>query len=395
MASAATALAGLSLGVRRGRATEQGGAERGNKPPLDLADFEPESMLRVPETSVPKARFPAVDFHTHLTFRESANAGDLAGARMELGATAEQALALMERCNLRALVNLTGGAGEELRETLSRLDQMAPGRLLSFAEPSWARSAEAGYARFQAEEIARARAAGARGLKVLKILGLYLRERVTEGPLVRVDDPRFDPMWEVCGALGMPVAIHVGDPAAFFLPIDRFNERFDELCAHPEWSFYGKDFPSRRELLVARNRVVARHPRTTFVGLHVGNSAEDLGYVGECLDRFSNLHVDIGARIAELGRQPRTAARFFERYQDRILFGTDIVPHLGRPGGDRAHEMYAVYFRFLETRDAYFNYSPGRRPSQGRWRIYGLGLPEGVLRKVYRDNAARLLNLSA
>jgi hypothetical protein len=261
-------------------------------------------------------------------------------------------------------------------------------------EPAWTRAAEAGYARWQADEIAKAKAAGAVGVKVLKTLGLYLRDGGPSGKLVRVDDPRFDPMWEACGRLGMPVAMHVGDPEAFFLPIDRFNERFEELNAHPDWSFHGKDFPTFKEILDARDRVFAKHPTTTFVALHVGHWAENLQAVGEMLDRFRNVHVEIGARIGELGRQPRAAAKFFDRYQDRILFGTDAIP-LGveTPQQVFGEALYRIYYRFLETEDEHFDYAPAQRPPQGRWRIYGLGLPDGILRKVYNGNAQRVLGL--
>jgi len=238
---------------------------------------------------------------------------------------------------------------------------------------------------------------GAKGLKLTKNLGLYLRERVTEGPLVAVDDPRFDPMWETAGALGIPVAIHVSDPDAFFLPTDRFNERYEELWNHPDWSFHGKDFPSKESILEARNRVFARHPRTRFVALHVGNRSEDLDYVESCLDRYPNMHVEIGARIGEIGRQPRAAKRFFERYQDRILFGTDAIPPplgLETPQQIFGDELYEIYFRFLETADEYFDYAPAPAPPQGRWRIYGLELEETILKKVYHNNAARLLGLA-
>jgi predicted TIM-barrel fold metal-dependent hydrolase len=222
-------------------------------------------------------------------------------------------------------------------------------------------------------------------LKILKVLGLYLREQVTTGPLVKIDDPRFDPMWEACGALGLPVAIHVSDPTAFFLPIDRFNERYEELHRHPDWSFHGKDYPSDADLLAARDRVLARHPNTTFIGLHVGHSSEDLGAASATLDRHPNFHVEIAARIGELGRQPRASRRFFDQYQDRILFGTDGVED----------ELYPYYFRFLETEDEYFPYGPGPVPAQGRWHIYGIGLPDAILKKVYSENAERLLRLAA
>jgi hypothetical protein len=227
------------------------------------------------------------------------------------------------------------------------------------------------------------------------VLGLYLRERVTSGPLVKIDDRRFDPMWEACGALKMPVAIHISDPAAFFLPTDRFNERFEELNNHPDWSFHGSDFPSNADLIAARNRVMQRHPKTQFIVLHVGNFAEDLANVSEAMDNHANMSVEIGARIGELGRQPRNARKFLERFQDRVLFGTDAVP-LGKqtPQQIFGDELYRIYFRFLETADEYFDYAPAPVPPQGRWRIYGVALPEQILRKVYNANASRLLGLT-
>ena len=174
--------------------------------------------------------------------------------------------------------------------------------------------------------------------------------------------------------------------------------RSDELGFHPDWSFHGKDFPSFGELLAARDRVYARHPRTQFVALHVGHNAENLAAVGASLDRFANVTVELGARIGELGRQPRSAGRFFGKYQDRILFGTDAVP---APEGEKfpqqvfKDQLYEIYFRFLESEDEYFDYAPAATPPQGRWRIYGLGLDATILRKVYHDNAARLLGLTA
>ena len=201
-------------------------------------------------------------------------------------------------------------------------------------------------------------------------------------------------MWEACGALGLPVAIHISDPEAFFLPIDRFNERYEELHAHPDWSFHGKDYPSNAELIAARDRVIARHPKTTFIGLHVGHSAENLAAVSAALDRFPNFNVEIGARIGELGRQPRNSRRFFERYQDRVLFGTDAVPErAGDAAADLRRRPVHDLFRFLETEDEYFDYAPAKVPPQGRWRIYGVGLPDEILRKVYNENARRLLRL--
>ena len=356
---------------------------------LRLSDFEPRSMLRVKETRVERPKFPVIDFHTHLSW--SPGPGKEGGP--EFPARPEEILPVMQRKNIRMMLNLTGGRGPVLEEVLRVWHKPYPDKFLVFTEPWWNKVADPNYPKLQADEIERAHRAGARGLKVLKTLGLYLRENVTTGPLIKVDDRRFDPMWEVAGALKMPVAIHTSDPEAFFLPIDRFNERWEELHAHPDWSFYGKDFPSSRELHEARNRVMARHPKTQFVCLHMA-IAEDLGTVSEWMDRYPNMWVEFGARIGELGRQPRTARRFFEKYQDRILFGTDAVPHGHEyPQQIFCDELYEIYYRFLETEDEYFDYAPARIPPQGRWKIYGLGLPDSILRKIYHDNAVRLLGL--
>jgi hypothetical protein len=296
----------------------------------------------------------------------------------------------MNRKNILSMVNLTGGYGIGLTETVKRYDKSHGGRFYTFTEPNYSRFLEPDYPRIQAQAIEQAHRDGARGLKILKTLGLYLRDRITEGKLVKIDDPRFDPMWDTCGQLNMPVAIHVSDPIAFFTPTDRFNERYEELHNHPDWSFYGRDFPTNAELLEARNRIMARHPRTRFIVLHVGNFAENLDHVSESLDLLPNMNIDIAARIGELGRQPRAARAFFEKHQDRILFGTDATPHADNfPQQVFGNELYEIYYRFLETDDEYFDYAPAKVPPQGRWRISGINLPEQILRKVYNANAAR------
>lgn len=359
--------------------------ERKGKP-LDIQDYQPRSMLVVEEHPVERARYPVIDVHTHLTWV------DRTAAKVTFNATPEELLEVMNRRNIRAMVNLTGGYGPSVEPSLAGLDRKQPGRFLTFTQPWYARMNEPGYEKMQAEEIERAHKLGVRGLKVLKNLGLVVRDDA--GKLIRIDDKRFDPMWEVCGSLGIPVAIHTSDPAAFFTPIDRFNERFEELNNHPDWSFHGKDFPTNEQLLEQRDRVFSRHPRTQFIALHVGHFAENLGHVSRSMERFPNMHVEIGARIGELGRQPRTTRRFFDRYQDRILFGTDAVPKgYSTPQQVFGDELYRIYYRFLETEDEYFDYAPAPVPPQGRWRIYGIGLPDGILKKVYYDNAARLLKL--
>lgn len=359
--------------------------------PLLLKEYQPKSMLHVPETQVPRSRFPNIDFHTHLSWIDRKGKSDV----VRHTGTPAEILKVMDAKNVRIMCNLTGGYGDLLKQTIKHWQVPHPDRFVVFTEPWYAKIKIADYSRFQAEQLEDAKKAGARGLKVLKTLGLYLRENVTTGPLIKVDDKRFDAMWETAGSLNMPVAIHVSDPEAFFLPTDRFNERYEELSAHPDWSFHGKDFPSNTELQEARNRVMARHPGTRFVCLHTANS-ENLPYVSDCLDRYPNMYVDIAARIGELGRQPRMTRKFFDKYQDRILFATDATPHgVETPQQLFNTELYEIYYRFLETEDEYFDYAPAPIPPQGRWRIYGIGLPEGILRKVYYENAARLLGIQS
>ena len=363
--------------------------------PLDISEFEPQSMLDVKQTFVERSRYPSIDLHTHISFSaEVVNGIHLGMERQYLG-TPEELIPVMDRKNIRMLNNLTAGFGTGLENTIARYDRAYPGRFCSFTEPWYSRFLEPDYPSFQAGAIEQAWRFGAKGLKILKTLGLFLREEIATGSLVKIDDRRFDPMWETCGSLQMPVGIHVSDPVAFFRPIDRFNERYEELNNHPDWSFYGGDFTSNAELLAARDRVFARHPQTQFIAFHVGNFAENLNHVSASLDRFPNMSVDIAARIGELGRQPRAARAFFEKYQDRILFGTDATPHGQEyPQQYFCDHLYEIYYRFLETDDEYFDYAPAAVPPQGRWQISGINLPDSILKKVYYDNAARLLGIA-
>jgi predicted TIM-barrel fold metal-dependent hydrolase len=223
--------------------------------------------------------------------------------------------------------------------------------------------------------------AGARGLKVWKDLGLGVTDASER--FVLPDDPRLGALWETAGRLGVPVAIHTADPVAFFDPVDQRNERLEELLARPEWSFCDPKYPSFDRLMAALEAVVAAHPATTFIGLHAGCYAEDLGWVSRMLDSYANFHIDIAARIAELGRQPRASRNLMLRHPGRVLFGTDEIP----PN----RSAYEVYFRFMETPDECFPYSPEDPPTSGRWRISALDLPAAILRQVYSDNARRLI----
>jgi predicted TIM-barrel fold metal-dependent hydrolase len=386
----AIAGAGMHAGPLAAEAPESKSAPK----PLDLSQYEPKSMLQVHETEVARAKFPVIDFHTHISVSAKSEKGvALSSDRTYLG-TPQECLAVMDRTNIKTMVNLTGGYEKGLAEAVTKYDRTYPGRFITFTEPSYSHFKEANYPQLQAQAIEQAHRDGARGLKILKTLGLYLRENITSGPLVKIDDPRFDPMWDACGQLNMPVAIHISDPAAFFTPTDRFNERYEELNNHPDWSFYGADFPSNADLIEARNRMMAKHPKTQFVTLHFGNFSENLQNVSENLDRFPNMHVDMAARIGELGRQPYTSKKFFDKYQDRILFATDATPHGDEfPQQVFNDKLYEIYYRFLETEDEYFDYAPAKIPPQGRWRIYGISLSDQILRKVYNENAARLLQI--
>ena len=365
------AAAVLCLGFFPPRFSAQTGSQgTEQKGDLLLRDFKPQSMLHVPVHNVDRARFPVIDIHNHVNDARSRGREHLAPQRV---------LEIMDRCNIQKIVILTGRWGDALQRVVDEMEKPYPGRFLVFTQIDWSRINDPDFSQLMVKQIDDAVARGARGLKVLKDLGLQVRDQ--SGKLVSVDDPRLDPIWEECGRLGIPVAIHVTDPEAFFRSLDPTNERYEELIHHPDWHFYGPKFPSKESILEARNRAFAKHPNTTFISLHVGNWPENLDYVSDLLHRLPNVVVEFGAREAELGRQPRRARKFFLHYQDRILFGTDAAP---------SEEMYRNYFRWLETDDDYFPYYG--YPEQGRWEIYGLDLPDEVLEKVYHQNAERILS---
>jgi predicted TIM-barrel fold metal-dependent hydrolase len=350
---------------------------------LALEDYRPRQALRVPAHRVERPRFPVIDAHNHLGVPFG---GDWSGR------TARELEAAMDASGVERLVDLDGGWGDGLRGEIERWQAALPGRVAVFAGLDYAMWADdPAFGETEAARLREGVAAGARGLKVWKHLGLRARDR--GGRLVAVDDPRLDPLWAVAGELGVPVTIHVADPVAFFEPLDERNERWEELHAHPDWHFWptrpaGRSdtdgFPPFDELIDGLEAVVARHPGTTFIGAHVGCAAEDLARVSLILERAPAFHVDLAARIGELGRQPSTAKAFIERWADRVLFGTDMAP-------DPA--WWAVYYRFLETADESFAYDANEDepPSQGRWRIHGLHLADDVLRRVYHDNAVSLI----
>lgn len=349
--------------------------------PLAVNRFRPQSQLVLPgQQTLARAKFPVVDVHVHGRFKTR-----------HIPEVLDEYVRVMDRHNIAISVSLDGGLGDALEEHKRYLWSKYRERFVVFANIDWQGDGQQDdpaswdchrpdFGRRMAAALADAKKRGASGLKIFKRLGLKYRN--PDGTLIAVDDARWDPIWKACGELGFPVLIHTADPGAFFQPIDATNERWEELSRHPEWSFAGDEFPRRAELLAARNRVIARHPDTTFIGAHVANYPENLAEVGKWLDQYPNLVVEIAARIAELGRQPYTAREFFLTYQDRILFGTD---------GPRQAGRLRPHWRFLETRDEYFTYAEQEYPPQGLWNIYGIGLPDEVLRKVYCTNASRLI----
>jgi len=328
---------------------------------LPLSDFKPRSSLKTPSHVVQRPRFPVIDYHNHL---DSQNAGDL--------------LRIMDACGIEFLVNITMQTGADGLAQMDRLRQAAPERFSTIGWMDWTGVERSDFASLTCDRLESMLEHGACGIKFWKDLGLSVRD--SSGALLRIDDERLAPIFSKAAELTMTVMFHTADPDAFFEPIDPQNERFEELAAHPDWSFCGSTF-SKRDLLEQRNRVIARHPETIFVGAHLAESGEDLDYLASILETHPNLQIDISARTPELGRQPYRAREFFLKYADRILFGTDLLPEI---------EMYRLYYRFLETSDEYFEY-PSHASRQGRWNIYGLFLPDDVLRKVYRENALKLL----
>lgn len=339
------------------------------KKTLLLRDFHPQSMLHVKATPVPRAKFPVFDVHQHL------NDARGIGTRMP----PQEAVALMDQLNIKSVVVLTGGWGSDLQAIVDTMVKPYPGRFYVFTQLDWSKIDDPNFSRLMVRQLDDSVRRGARGLKILKELGLGVRDK--SGKLLPIDDPRLDPIWEECGRLGIPVAIHIADPEAFFHPIDGNNERYEELVEHPDWSFYGPQFPSMEELIAARDRMIAKHPNTTFVVLHVGNWPENLDNIEALLKRFPNVQIEFGARQAELGRQPRRTYKLFLDFQDRVMFGTD---------NNFEADLYQSYFRWLETDDEYFDYYDA--PAQGRWKIYGLDLPNLVLEKIYHLNAEKLFS---
>jgi predicted TIM-barrel fold metal-dependent hydrolase len=332
----------------------------------------PKTSLVVPKTDISQPKFPVFDAHNHLE--------EFGG--MWFKRDVKEILDVLDSAGITHYLDLDGGWGESTLQT--HLDKLkgASERFLVYGGVNWNQWQAMGdsFPEWAASRLREQKKWGADGLKIWKPLGLQVRDH--KNLLVRVDDPRLDPIWQTAAELGLPVMIHVADPVAFFEPIDQDNERWDELKAYPEWAFPSPPYPSFNDIIEGLANLVSNHPNTTFIGAHMGCYAENLAWVGALLDRCPNLFVDTSQRIGELGRQPYTARKFFLRYADRILFGLDLGPNL---------PAYKIAYRFFETEDEYFNYHTGVLPNQGRWYVYGLHLPDDVLKQIYYQNAERIL----
>lgn len=335
-----------------------------------------------------------VDLHMHLWMRKEA---------------LDRAVEVMDASGVGVGINLSGGssirpkngAPSPLERSIRTTDRLHPGRFVHYMNVAWPKPADMPGYDWQnelARQVEQAHAQGAAGLKISKRLGLYLRDQ--DQQLIPVDSPKLDALWRRCGELGMPVSIHVADPKAFWEPYNDKNERWTELKDHKSWWFGDpKRYPPREEILAARNRVIARHPGTTFVCVHFGNNPEDVDAVDRWLDTWPNMMIDLAARVPEIGRHdPEKLRRFFVKHRKRILFATDFMS-LGRfilgSGGDderpsmaEAKGFYATHWRFMETDDRGFAHMT---PIQGEWTIDAIGLDAGTLYDVYRGNALRLL----
>jgi predicted TIM-barrel fold metal-dependent hydrolase len=329
---------------------------------MDFETYDPVSTLVVPEHPLTRARFPFIDVHNHQWDMRTQDVTAL--------------VAQMDTLNLAVMVNLSGRSGTHLVQCLANARTHAPTRIAHFANLEFRGFGEPGWIERTVAQLEKDVEAGAVGLKFFESYGLNVKDQA--GKRVPVDDPRMDPVWTTCARLGIPVLIHTAAPKSFWDPVDEKNERWLELVTHPNRR-RSATHPAPWETAIGEQKTLfKKHPRTTFIAAHFAWQANDLARLGRVLDELPNMNVEFGAIIAELGRQPRAARAFFIKYQDRIVFGKDSwVP-----------SEYSTYFRVLETEDEYFPY---HKKYHAFWPMYGMGLPEDVLRKVYYRNALRLI----
>jgi len=355
-----TLLALMGMGQPAGTKAQAQTDASGRVPTIE--EYQPKSTLVTPEHKPQRAKYPFVDIHSH-----------------HWNPTAEYVDKLvkeMDTINLRVLVNLSGGTGESLKKTLAVMKGRYPNRFAVFANLSYDDLNTPGYGKRAAARLEQDVKNGAQGLKIFKNFGMDLK--YANGERVHVDDAEFDPVWEKCAELKIPVLIHIAEPSAFFDPWDYHNERWEELREFPQRARPPSKYPPFETLVAERDRMFAKHPRTNFIAAHLAFHGNDLARLGELFDSHPNVYVDIAAVLAELGRQPYSAHDFLVKYQDRVLMGKDIYDV----------NEYRWYFRALETKDEYFEYY---RKRHAFWRIYGFEVPDEVLKKIYYGNALKLV----
>ena len=363
--SAALLVLATTLGVvwAQGQRPRPGEGREPEWPAPRITEYKPRSTLVVAQHPKPKAKYPVIDIHSHQPNPMSAD-------------DFTRVVAGMDANNLRVLVNLSGNFGDRLRSGLDAIrTSKYPDRMVLFANVDF-RDIGPGFGAKAAAQLEAEVKAGARGLKIFKDLGLRIRR--SDGSRLKVDDPELDPIWAMAGRLNVPVLIHTAEPQEFFEPIDYKNERWLELALFGNRRYPPDQAPRFEELIAERDRMFAKHPNTRFIAAHFAYHANDLARLGRLMDRLPNLHTEVGAILAELGRQPRAAHDFFVKYQDHILFGKD----------NYQPDEYPYFWRTFETADEYFDYY---RDYHAFWKLYGLNLPDAVLKKLYYKNALKLV----
>lgn len=329
---------------------------------MDFETYDPVNTLVVPKHPLSHSKYPFIDVHNHQ--------GGMATQNLDI------LIKNMDQLNMKVMVNLTGRGGEELKKMITNIKDHHPKRFIVFTNIDFNGVGRAGWTENAVKQLEQDVKNGANGLKIFKNLGLSAKD--INGKRVAVDDPRLDAIWAKAGELKIPVLIHTADPKPFWDSLDSKNERWLELATHPGRKRSATDPEPWEDLIEEQHRMFKKHPKTTFIAAHFGWYPNDLDHLSMLLDQMPNVVVEFGAVIAELGRQPRRAKEFFTKYQDRILFGKDSwVP-----------EEYATYFRVLETEDEYFPY---HKKYHAFWEMYGMGLPDNILKKVYYKNALRII----
>ena len=337
---------------------------------LLLKDFKPDSTLKAKRTEIRKAKIPVIDMHNHLTpvfnFTSNYSPQDL--------------IKVMDEMGIVAMTNLNGGWGDTLVDNLNRFDRAYPGRFLTFCNLDFSLMTDMpAFSTHVKQTITEGAKQGMRAIKIFKEVGLRYKD--SAGNVVLPDDDKLRVVWETAAKVDLPVLYHIADPLAFFQPLTPNNERIEQLIASPHWSFYGPEFPSRDKLLECQQKMLEKNPHTRYILPHIASNPEDLEYVSHLFDTYSNFVVDTSARVGDLGRQPYAARKFMIKYADRILYGLDAPPN---------REMYTISFRFFETDDEYFNDRGESSDIPRRWMIYGIYLPDDVLKKIYHDNTVKV-----